>query len=54
MGEPEALRGEGESGEREQELRAAGAALGVTDVRFLGYRDSGMGGTPENKDPRAT
>jgi N-acetyl-1-D-myo-inositol-2-amino-2-deoxy-alpha-D-glucopyranoside deacetylase len=38
---------------REQELRAACAALGVTDVRFLGYRDSGMEGTPENKDPRA-
>ncbi|MHB8631445.1 MAG: PIG-L family deacetylase [Candidatus Limnocylindria bacterium] len=38
---------------REQELRAACAALGVTDVRFLGYRDSGMDGTPENEDPRA-
>jgi len=38
---------------REQELRDACAALGVTDVRFLAYRDSGMDGTPENKDPRA-
>jgi len=38
---------------REQELRAACAALGVADVRFLGYRDSGMDGTPENKDGRA-
>ena len=38
---------------REQELRVACAALGVTDVRFLGHRDSGMEGTPENKDPRA-
>lgn len=38
---------------REQELRAACAALGVTDVRFLDYRDSGMEGTPENKDRRA-
>ena len=38
---------------REQELRDAGAALGVRDVRFLGYRDSGMAGTPENADPRA-
>jgi N-acetyl-1-D-myo-inositol-2-amino-2-deoxy-alpha-D-glucopyranoside deacetylase len=38
---------------REQELRAAGAALGVADVRFLGYRDSGMDGTPENEDPGA-
>jgi LmbE family N-acetylglucosaminyl deacetylase len=38
---------------RERELRDACAALGVTDVRFLGYRDSGMEGTPENNDPRA-
>lgn len=38
---------------REQELRAAAAAVGVGDVRFLGYRDSGMAGTPENDDPRA-
>jgi N-acetyl-1-D-myo-inositol-2-amino-2-deoxy-alpha-D-glucopyranoside deacetylase len=38
---------------REQELRSACAALGVTDVRFLGYRDSGMDGTPENSDARA-
>ena len=38
---------------RERELRAACAAFGVTDVRFLGYRDSGMEGTPENADPRA-
>ncbi|MFQ5408470.1 MAG: PIG-L family deacetylase [Anaerolineales bacterium] len=37
---------------REAELRAACAVLGVTDVRFLGYRDSGMEGTPENTDPR--
>jgi LmbE family N-acetylglucosaminyl deacetylase len=29
------------------------AILGVTDVRFLGFRDSGMQGTPENDDPRA-
>jgi N-acetyl-1-D-myo-inositol-2-amino-2-deoxy-alpha-D-glucopyranoside deacetylase len=38
---------------REEELRAAMALLGVTDVRFLGYRDSGMAGTPDNDDPRA-
>ena len=38
---------------REQELRAAAAAVGVVDVRFLDYRDSGMAGTPENDDPRA-
>jgi len=38
---------------REQELRDAMAILGVHDVRFLDYRDSGMAGTPENNDPRA-
>lgn len=38
---------------RERELRAACAVLGVEDVRFLDYRDSGMPGTPENADPRA-
>ena len=38
---------------REQELRAAAAVLGVTDVRFLGYRDSGMASSPDNDDPRA-
>jgi N-acetyl-1-D-myo-inositol-2-amino-2-deoxy-alpha-D-glucopyranoside deacetylase len=44
-------------GYRIGELRAAMAALGVTDVRFLGgagrYRDSGMMGTPANEHPRA-
>ncbi len=38
---------------REQELRDAMAILGVTDVRFMGFRDSGMAGTEENEDPRA-
>ena len=38
---------------RERELRQAMAIVGVDDVRFLGYRDSGMDGTPENDDPRA-
>ena len=38
---------------REQELRDAMAILGVDDVRFLEFRDSGMAGTPENADPRA-
>ncbi len=33
---------------REAELRAAMAEVGVTDVRFLGYRDSGMDGTDTN------
>ena len=38
---------------REKELISAAAALGIQDVRFLGYRDSGMEGTPQNDDPRA-
>jgi N-acetyl-1-D-myo-inositol-2-amino-2-deoxy-alpha-D-glucopyranoside deacetylase len=44
-------------GYRISELRAACAALGVEDVRFLGgagrYRDSGMMGLPTNEHPRA-
>ncbi|MFE0463793.1 N-acetyl-1-D-myo-inositol-2-amino-2-deoxy-alpha-D-glucopyranoside deacetylase [Kitasatospora sp. NPDC058965] len=42
-------------GHRIGELTAAMAAVGVTDVRFLGgpgrYRDSGMMGLPENDRP---
>jgi N-acetyl-1-D-myo-inositol-2-amino-2-deoxy-alpha-D-glucopyranoside deacetylase len=33
---------------REAEARAACSILGVEDPSFLGYRDSGMMGTPEN------
>jgi N-acetyl-1-D-myo-inositol-2-amino-2-deoxy-alpha-D-glucopyranoside deacetylase len=44
-------------GYRIWELRAAMAAVGVSDIRFLGgagrYRDSGMMGTPANEKPRA-
>ena len=44
-------------GYRIWELRGAMAALGVSDLRFLGgpgrYRDSGMMGTPANENPRA-
>lgn len=36
---------------RELELRAAMAQIGLADVRFLPFRDSGMAGTPENDDP---
>ena len=38
---------------REEELRVAMGMLGVTDVRMMGFRDSGMQGTPENDDERA-
>jgi mycothiol S-conjugate amidase len=37
---------------RELELRAAMAQIGLADVRFLPFRDSGMAGTPENEDSR--
>jgi N-acetyl-1-D-myo-inositol-2-amino-2-deoxy-alpha-D-glucopyranoside deacetylase len=38
---------------RERELRAAMELAGVQTIRLLGYRDSGMLGTPENDDPRS-
>ena len=38
---------------RERELRQAARAIGLDDVVFLDYRDSGMAGTDENRDPRA-
>ena len=38
---------------RSQELLNATAVLGVEDVRFLGYRDSGMAGTEDNQNPAA-
>ena len=38
---------------RAGELEAAMAALGVTTWENLGYRDSGMMGTPGNQDPRS-
>ena len=38
---------------REQELRSALQILGVDGLRLLGYRDSGMAGSPDNDDPRA-
>jgi len=38
---------------REQELRRAMRLARLTELRLLGYRDSGMAGTPENDDPRA-
>lgn len=38
---------------REGEMRAATQVLGVHNLWFSGYRDSGMAGTPENQDPRS-
>jgi N-acetyl-1-D-myo-inositol-2-amino-2-deoxy-alpha-D-glucopyranoside deacetylase len=36
---------------RERELRAACAILGVDRLELLGYRDSGMAGSPANEHP---
>jgi len=38
---------------REQELRCAARVLGLKDIYFLGYRDSGMAGSPDNQHPQA-
>jgi len=38
---------------RESELLCAAKHLGITKVHFLGYRDSGMDGSPDNKHPKA-
>ncbi|HZO72152.1 MAG TPA: PIG-L family deacetylase [Ktedonobacteraceae bacterium] len=38
---------------REQEMREAVEALNVHNLWFLGYRDSGMAGAPENQDARS-
>ena len=38
---------------RQQELRNAMAVTGVTDIRFLNYRDSGMAGTEDNEHPNS-
>jgi LmbE family N-acetylglucosaminyl deacetylase len=38
---------------RTHELECAGKALGLADVIYLGYRDSGMAGTADNKNPNA-
>ena len=38
---------------REEEMRAAADVLGVHDLWFLDYRDSGMAGTADNQNPRA-
>jgi len=38
---------------REHELRCACDVLGISELHLLGYRDSGMAGSPDNDDPRA-
>jgi len=52
--DPEQLRGFASVAElRESELRCAAQELGLTAVHFLGYRDSGMPGQPDNEHPQA-
>jgi len=38
---------------RKEELRCAAEKLGLKAVHFLGYRDSGMPGSPDNQHPQA-
>jgi LmbE family N-acetylglucosaminyl deacetylase len=38
---------------RVHELSCAASALGLTSVNYLGYRDSGMPGSPDNRHPHA-
>ncbi len=52
--DPEHLNGFKDTAElRTAELERAAKILGLKDVFFLGYRDSGMPGTEENKHPNA-
>ncbi len=38
---------------RERELRCACDVLGISELHLLGYRDSGMAGSPDNDAPRS-
>lgn len=38
---------------REEELRCSAKTMGIAEPIFLGYRDSGMAGSPENFHPQA-
>src|SRR5438045_3975706 len=37
---------------REAELRRSAEILNIGEIHVLGFRDSGMAGTPANEDPR--
>jgi mycothiol S-conjugate amidase len=51
---PELLEGYDDiAGLRSAELASAARAIGLAAVHFLGYRDSGMAGAPENQHPGA-
>lgn len=52
--EPQLLEGYASLAElREQELMCAARALGIHQIHFLGYRDSGMPGSADNQHPNA-
>ncbi len=52
--DPEMLKGYASMGDlRWHELECAARELGLAGVTHLGYRDSGMSGTPENTHPNA-
>ena len=52
--DPEHLRGFDSPGDmRWAELRCAAGILGLADVVYLGYRDSGMPGSADNHHPQA-
>jgi LmbE family N-acetylglucosaminyl deacetylase len=54
MVDPEHMEGFSSIAElREGELRCAAQHLGLKNVFFLGYRDSGMQGSPDNSHPDA-
>lgn len=52
--EEQQMKGFSSVGEmRDAELRCAAGILGLKGVYFLGYRDSGMPGAPDNRHPQA-
>lgn len=52
--DPKLLRGFDSPAElRASELRCAAGILGLSDVHFLDYRDSGMPGSPDNAHPQS-
>jgi LmbE family N-acetylglucosaminyl deacetylase len=52
--DPDLMKGYATVGDlRWAELECAAQVLGLTDVIYLGYRDSGMQGSPDNKHPDA-
>jgi len=51
---PEMMKGFASIGDlRSHELKCAAEIIGLADVIYLGYRDSGMAGTADNKHPQS-